>query len=168
MKEGDIILVSKPKKGLYNKIVPQGIRWFTQFEYHHAALVGIHNDELWIYESVFSGFKPTKSLAEYERYIIEDGINIKRIPKSRSLNITEFRKRLFELVGAPYDFMSLLIWHPIYQLSKRFGKSWWFGKRGPAAKNKSVCTESIAYIVGIPNWWTYTAKDLYDYYRNKI
>lgn len=165
MKEGDIILISKPKDSLYNRIVPPAIRWFTQFEYHHAAVIGLHKGELWVYESVFNGFKPTWKLQDYQLYLLENGIKSMVIPKHHQLNIYIFRERLYELTGAPYDFASLLIWHPIYQLSKRIGKSWWLGKRGPAAKNRSVCTESIAYIMGIDNWWTYTAKDLYEHYR---
>lgn len=172
MKEGTIILVSKPKKGknifetIYNNILPPLIRWFTKCEYHHVAIVVRREftDELWVYEAVFHGFKPTYKLSDYLARVEKENIDIvmatpKELPQ-------DFKQKLVDIIGTPYDFISLFLWQPIYQLTKRKNKAVWWGPLGDAAKLRTYCSEAVAYILGHEGWETWTAADFYDYYFN--
>lgn len=167
MTEGTVILVSQPKKGLYNRILPPLIRWFTDCEYHHVAVVGRRkedNNNLWVYEAVFKGFKPTYPIGMYYHRAKEK--NIKTIEITPNVDIATFRERLYEIQGSPYDFKSLLFYQVVFQLTRKlFGKGLWLGKRGPGAKNRTYCSEAIAYILGHENWETWTARDFINYYE---
>lgn len=183
MKEGTVILISKPKDSLYNKILPPAIRWFTECEYHHAAYVGLYNGELYVFESVLNGFKPTKSLNEYIKYIKENDIKVIYFNTDTHW-IYDLRQRLFEIHNAPYDFTSLFFYQIIYQLSKKLFTKYpkvkkyfkkfiikdgiWIGKKGNVAKNSTYCTESIAYILGLWNWEVYTCADFIKEYNEKL
>ncbi len=170
---GDVILVSKPRKGLYNQTVCQLIRFFTEFEYHHAAIACFRPDkqEIWIYEAVFNGFKPTYSLKDYLKRAKEKSIKLKILPfeNSQPVSRKDMQNRVYELCGSPYDYASLLFYQLIDKTClKLFNKNCWLGKCGPKAKGKTYCTEAVAYIRGYENWWNYTAKDLYDAYCKQL
>jgi len=164
MKEGIIILVSKPTDTLYNKIVPQLIRWFTQCEYHHVAVVAFNESkgELWIYESVFHGFKPTYSVKDYIKRVKKENIKVLLIENKELPD--DFYRKLKSIIGTPYNFLALLLHQPIYQIAKRFGKHLWIGAKSKKTWKRTYCSEAIAYLFGHENWETWTAKDFYNYY----
>lgn len=162
IKPGDTILISNYKKGLYNKIVPPAIRWFTGAEYHHSAVVGSLNGKPWIYEAVWNGFLPTISLDDFLSKVGKD-YDIIHFKKPTDIALKDVYRRLHEIHGAPYDYGALIIWQVVYQsIRKITGKGRWFGARGPKAKNKVYCTEANAYVYGFTKWWTYDPKKLYD------
>lgn len=171
MKKGTIILVDKPKTGrnfletVYNHILPVGIRWFTQCQYHHVAVVAYRKafDELWVYESVFHGFKPTYSVENYLKRIKDENINILTItPEELPEN---FDTKVEEIYGAKYDFLGVFFHQIVYQLGKRwFNKEIWLGSKGTGARLRSYCSESVAYIFGHEDWWRWTAADFYNHY----
>ena len=57
--------------------------------------------------------------------------------------------RALSKVGVtPYDFASLLIWQPIYILT---GK--WKGRTEDRADDRFYCSEYVAWVLGLENWW---------------
>lgn len=181
MKEGSIILVSKPKKRLYSRILPPAIRWFTDCEYHHGVIVGYYNNELWVYESVLNGFKPTMSLADYKMKLF--GKKYKAVFfHIDPLKIHWFRDELYKMKNTPYDFLELFIYQPIYQLTRKlftkypsikkllnkivYREGVWLGKLGRRALDHSVCTNTLAYLWKEDDWEVWTAADFYKKYKD--
>lgn len=168
--EGTVLMINNLSRNLYNRVIVDGIRFFTKCKYHHAGIVGLKDNELWVFEAVFRGFVPTKPLEEwlegegvrfdlaiFNPFKLEEGgdVNARTITYQQSL--FAIRERLYSITGSPYDFGSLLMWQIVYQLTGR-----WCGKRGQSALNRIYCTEAIAFILGFEKWWTYDPTKLYN------
>lgn len=156
---GDIVFISKKKKGIYNRIVPPIIRWATKTEYHHVGILNMYKGKLTVFEAVFKGFLPTQS---WEDYLKEEGkdydIMVFNKPNDAPENWSE---RLFNISGCPYDFGSLIVVQLLYQITRKlFGKGIWVGKKGTKALHKIYCTEAIAYIYMFDKWWKYAPNHL--------
>ena len=157
-KEGTVLMINSKLRNLYNRVVVDGIRFFTKCKYHHAGIVGKRGHELWVYEAVAKGFVPTKELSEWLK---DEGVRFELAVfnplDGMDTSLEVLRERLYSIAGSPYDFGSLIVWQVIYQLT---GK--WIGKRGQQALGRIYCTEGVAYIIGLENWWTYDPTKLYD------
>lgn len=164
LKTGDVILVSKQEASFLEKLICKGIRWFTEFEYHHAAIICYREakKELWVYEAVYNGFKPTYNLQDYFKRAENENIRTLILRKPENISEEQVIREVKDIEGSPYDFLSLLVWQPIDKLAlKLFKRHFWLGPQGPKAKNKTYCTNAIARVFGFENWWSMTSKDLY-------
>lgn len=160
--EGDIVMIDSSKGPITKTFVRKAIQFFTGAKYHHAGIVVFDKKEntLYIQESVFNGFIKTMPIKEY----IEKNKQYDLVVFRSSSKIQDFNIKLSILDQAPYDFSSLIIFQVIFQTIKKiFRKGLWLGRTGIAALNKVYCTEAIAFVIGMPKYWTVGPMQLYNY-----
>lgn len=149
-KDFTIILVHKLKVKSINDVPAPVIRLVTKCYYNHVAIVY----RGYVFEANSKGFEPSYSVEEYIKRI---GVDIEVAllePKVLPLGAKE---RLKEIIGKGYDFWSLLWFQVILAVT---GK--WLGHTQKFAKEKVYCSEAIAYILDLFQWWIYTPKMLLD------
>lgn len=75
---------------------------------------------------------------------------------------TEIRSKAISKIGStPYDFLSLIVWQPIYILT---GK--WHGRSKENADDRMYCSEYIAWLFNYENWWQLSPQAVYDIMEN--
>lgn len=128
----------------------RAIRRFTRSRVNHTALVIEVWGETFIIDAQRDGVN-LRPLKEWQKkynynYIISE-------PKT----FTKEQKQLaISMVGhTPYDFASLLWYQPLYIL---FGK--WYGKRKGDAKNRMFCSEFVAWVYELENWWKLSPQEV--------
>jgi len=144
-KEYDIIFIRNEKNvGLINYIFYYFIRFFLNSRYNHVAIVKKSDNKLWIFESVASGFIRTKTIDKFleEQKIYQREILIKRPKLKQIKNIdNNLDKIYYNNYNARYLYYLLNIKH------KHLEKS-------------TNCFQSIAFLLGIEQWWKIKPKDL--------
>jgi len=61
----------------------------------------------------------------------------------------DLRNRAVSKIGAtPYDFVSLILWQPIYILT-----GIWKGHTRSHAEDRMYCSEYVSWVYNLPNWW---------------
>lgn len=147
IKECDIILVHKLQIKSIGDLASPIIRKFTNCYYNHSAIVVKYLDELYVAEAVDNGFVPTTSLIEYLDAVGEKReIAILRIKPKYGYTTEKIYTNIKQLVNHKYGYGTLIFTQLVYQITKKlFGKGWWLGKSGNAAKRTVVCSEVIAY-----------------------
>lgn len=144
LQTGDIVLFRTPFKW-YNPISYLGaaIRFFTKYPYNHVGVVVSNWGKLFINEAIEKG---VISIPVENRFKGED-VLILRDP----IGIDEevFARRANSFLGnTGYDFTSLLMFQLIFQVTKT-----WIGRTQEKAKKRMYCSEYVAYLYGINNWW---------------
>jgi hypothetical protein len=121
--------------------------WFT-----HSAFRVIENGNYYIYEAQAKGihrigFEEWKLTYNYNYKVTEHEITTiqYRLMKSKE-GVTK------------YDYRSLLVAQPVYQLT--FGLIW-IGSRGASSTKEMYCSEFCAWVLDFPKWWTISPKNLY-------
>jgi hypothetical protein len=147
LKAGDIL--SCTGKSLLSK----AIKKISKSKYSHTALVVEIWGQLFIIDSQSRGttIKTIKDWTKKYNYSYDI---------SRPIEFTlEMKNRAIEKCGdTPYDFIGLIIFQPIMILT---GK--WLGKRGKKADKKLYCSEFISYVFEMPNRYSNTPQDVYDF-----
>ena len=137
LKTGDILHCTS------EGFIGRAIRWFTRSRVNHTALVIEVWNELFILDSQADGTN-MRPISEWNRKY-----NYSYIIDRPDEFTTKQRNKAVSVIGhTPYDFKSLLIYQPIYILT---GK--WRGKTKDAAKNRLYCSEYIAWVFNMPQWW---------------
>jgi hypothetical protein len=105
-------------------------------DFNHCQLVRDFGGRLYICESTISGFHVTRSL---DQWVAEQET------KKREFLVVDMdgydEKRFHSILGNRYD-----------------AKYWTTLLKIYSGEKSTNCFQSIAYIFGIPNWWTATAK----------
>lgn len=130
----------------------KAIQWFTKSRFNHTALVIEIWDTLFVIDSQKDGtnLRPLTEWLKKYKYTFE----VHR-PKDFT---TEHRERAVSKVGhTPYDFSSLLIYQPWYILT---GK--WKGRKKAKAAERLYCSEFVAWVFNIPEWWKMSPQALYE------
>ncbi|KAF5066668.1 Permuted papain-like amidase enzyme, YaeF/YiiX, C92 family [anaerobic digester metagenome] len=71
---------------------------------------------------------------------------------------TEIRSKAISKIGStPYDFLSLIVWQPIYILT---GK--WHGRGKKNAGKRMYCSEYIAWLFDFDYWWQLSPQAVYN------
>lgn len=139
---GDIILVHNYSDNL--NPLPILIQAFTKCYYHHCAIY--YGGD--VYESTAGGVKKGLPINQYlEGVGSHREIAILRIPNFNP-------SRLLEVLGQPYNFLSL----PEQVPNQLWG--FWVGDDNAKSKN---CSQLISYCLGLKDWAKWTPADVYKY-----
>lgn len=151
MKHGDVLSVNN------GKLLPRLICLFTGAKRSHAGIIVELCGELFFYDAAEGG----TLLRPLENYLSKPGKDIAVLrPKKPVLNLWHKCKKYS---GRPYGFGDLFIHHPWYiARSKVKEEPRWTGRGGHSGDKALVCTELVARIYDLPNWWRFTPKDLED------
>jgi len=146
------------------RLLSRAIRRVTRGRFNHTAIVVQWAGMLFIADSQNDGtqLRPFDEwTAKYGyKYIIHRSILYPDLTFQE--NLTE---RVLKVIGStPYDFKSLLWYYPRYVVSGR-----WRGKRKDAALKRMFCSEFVAYVHNVDNFWKISPQELYEILEdNKI
>lgn len=147
LETGDILSCKK------DRLISRIIRFVTRGEYNHTAIYLEIKGEPYIADSQAKGTNliPLKAWEEKWGYSYT-------VHRKRKINIAKIKKRALSKVGhTPYDFGALLH-HIHFALFNR-----WRGKRKEDAKDRMYCSEYVAWVFELHNWWKTTPQALFDY-----
>lgn len=158
VQEGDVVLFRTPFEPFYYpmSMLSTAIRFFTQCDYNHCAVVAKKDDRLVLIEAKAEGVvsNPVENVISRDH----DKIMILRM-SNPPVSVSE---KAISRIGVPYDYDVLLLFQVLYRLPKlitgRYGK--WYGPTGTDAAGEEVCSELVAYSYGFPEFWTYSASEL--------
>lgn len=158
MKTGDLILVHRIFKWYRPKsYLSAAIRWFTDFYWNHTAMIVVIDGLPYVIEAVGNGviLKPFVTWCQ-DKTIIYD---IKNIDADIQPN------EALKYLGHKYDFISLVFYQVIFQLTRKlFKKGIWIGRKGAKADKVLYCSELFATIHNIDNAERLTTADIYKLY----
>lgn len=146
MKNGDLLFCFR------DTTLSEAIQAGTQSQFSHVAGVRIEHGVVMIYDAQIDGFEGKTFKEWQERY----GYTyvIMRNPFLTNEIWNEQNARLNEIIGKPYDFMSLIVRKPfnigrqIANVFRRKDKPMW----NQVKPLKAVfCSEAWAYIIGLKN-----------------
>lgn len=158
--------LSHPFAWLYDRVVPPVICKLTKCKYHHSGVVDYLTEsgtgELYIWEAVADGFKPTQKATEWLNELTKKGYSI-QIWESKIKNESDYENlkwdlRLQNIRFSRYDYGSLLLFQLIYTI---FGR--WLGRTGVRSLTTIYCNEANAYLIGMPKYWQTHCKHLESY-----
>lgn len=156
IKTGDVLMVSS------SSWLSRQIQKITKSKWNHAGIFVWIWGELFIIEAERRGIQITKWTDK--KY---DGGNstkrkLMRMSPKKRLNQKEVATFMLPMCGTkPYDFMSLLLYQVIYNLT---GK--WIGRTREKAKGRFYCSEFTAYVYNHflgyfdNEWWKTSPKML--------
>lgn len=128
------------------------VRFFTGCRYNHAIIIHQINYIDCVIEAIEKGVYITP---------LEDWV--KKYPhelKYIDLPYKPDKKKLISSLGKSYDYTSLFKHQLKHQIQRWFGVKKWEGRTGEKAAEKLYCSELVAYVYGIPEWWRFTTADL--------
>ena len=153
LKTGDIILFRTPfvwyKPISYLTLI---IRAITHDYYNHAGIIIFNWSQLFINEAIGKGVVTSPISLSIKNYIIK----IVR-PKDQKYTEGEIATKANSKLGTGYDFLGLLFYQVIYQIKKK-----WYGYTQEYAEKNMYCSDYVAWIYNLKNWWTVTPKDIDD------
>jgi hypothetical protein len=147
---GDILLCRR--ETLLSKL----IRKFTKSKYNHVAIYV----EVWGEPFIIDAQAKGVNAISYEQWLKK--YKYRYTVYRHNLADTEcFKKdisiRAFSKIGfTGYDVLSLVWYQPRYIFT---GK--WKGKRNEDAIKRMYCSEYVAWVYELPNWWKLSPEDLY-------
>lgn len=136
-----------------NGWLARAIKKITKSKVNHTALAIECWGELFIIDSQKEGthLRPFNQWIDEMKYTYQ---------VSRPINFTSDQKnKAVSKIGfTPYDFMSLILWQPLYILT---GK--WHGHREDKATKRMYCSEYVAYVFDLPKWWDKSPQEVMGY-----
>ena len=149
LQKGDVL--SCISNGTLAKLIQK----FTKSRINHSAYVIEIWNELFIIDSQRDGTN-LRPIKEWERmYSYEYRVH-RRVELSKEEYQRQAEKAISKSGNTPYDFKSLLWYQPRYQI---FGK--WKGKKDEEAEGRMYCSEFVAWVLGMENWWELSPAELY-------
>jgi len=143
---GDILVCRR--KTLLSKV----IRKIAKSGYSHSATY-ING---YVYGSQIRGAQKLKFEDWLQKYDYEF-----EVYRNEEVNKELITKRAESKLGTKYDFLSLLFFQLIYNLT---GK--WWGLRREKAIKRLYCFEYTAWIFNFDNWWKMSPQDFYNKLKN--
>lgn len=153
MKSFDIGLVRRKLTWHPASWLSAGVRFFTGSRYNHSFLFYSINHVMCVIEATERGviitpFQEWQTLYPHELRVI------------RLTKYTPDEKKIVSALGRYYDFTSLFRHQVKHQIQRWFGVKKWTGRTGEKAAEKLYCSELIAYVFNVPEWWRFTTADL--------
>lgn len=138
------------------RIISKAIRLFTKSKYSHTAVVVETWGALYVVDAQRNGVNPRPLKEWLEEYSYK--IEVSR-PSEFFFPIKELSIKAFSKVGfTEYDLASLFFYQPVYLFT---GK--WKGRDHADAEGRMYCSEFVAWLFEMPNYWIMTPKDVYQY-----
>lgn len=137
-----------------NRLLSKLIMKFTKSRFSHTAIVIECWGQLYIVDAQKNGVnpRPIKEWLKEFGYYFE--VSRPSVIENKEVSIKAFSK-----VGSTkYDFISLFWYQPKYILT---GK--WKGKPSETADSRMYCSEYVAWIYEIPNWWKLSPQEVFIY-----
>lgn len=127
------------------------IRLFTGVRYNHAGVVVENWGTLFINEALGNGIR-ARPLKKYLHRPSSSYLILR--PKNPYFNERFFAVTANDLLGTKYGFKDIFYqaWYRVTGV--------WHGRTEAKAANAMVCTEYVAYLHGLRQWWKYSAKEL--------
>lgn len=119
------------------------IRVITRGFYNHEAICIKLEDNYWVIQAVRTGV----TITEYNTWLTQGNRQTYYIPVNpERYNLQQVKKTALEQIGKKYDYMSLLVYLPLFIITKR-----WFGRTGQRSHRRLYCYELVSYILGEPD-----------------
>ncbi|MBN1989007.1 MAG: hypothetical protein JW783_06425 [Bacteroidales bacterium] len=135
-----------------DRLLSRIIRTFTKGRVNHTALAIEVWDELFIIDAQKDGIN-LRPIDEWNRKYTYSY----RVHRPKEFT-TEIRIKAVSKIGStPYDFLSLIVWQPIYILT---GK--WHGRGKKNAGKRMYCSEYIAWLFDFDYWWQLSPQAVYN------
>lgn len=143
LKIGDLILFRS------QSFLAKAIRWIAQIKYNHVG-VAVENWDAWVVnEAIGRGVLPSP----IENRLQGKTICIRRTKLYSPTNDIEKKAlaiKFNSILGVTkYDFIALLVYQLVYQLTKQLGfnkgKGYWIGRKGKDAEKRMYCYEYAAW-----------------------
>lgn len=138
-----------------NTFIAKCIKLFTKSRFNHTAMVV----EIWGVICIIDSQNDGTNIRTFEQW--KKKYNYKYEVTTLNLSDQEKRemsKKALSMVGVTkYDFVSLLIWQPMYIL---FGK--WHGKKNASANKRMYCSEFVAWVLGLDRYWALSPQDVFE------
>lgn len=129
----------------------------TRCKYSHAAIIGNHRDSQWIFEAVKTGVERNdinKRIKNHSIAILEPNFNFNKYNiSSKAIGEWAWDK---ETRCSEYDFLAVFAIQPIFILT---GK--WIGRKSPGPNRKFYCSEFVAWLFELPQWWDWSPNSFY-------
>jgi hypothetical protein len=162
LKTGDVLLVHHHFAFHWKRIAQSIIRMLTVSSFDHASIVLIEDGKTFVVEAQFD-LGITK--VPFEQWLLDGKktvvVSRRDIPvpahiMSSLVNMYVDRK--------PYDYLAL--WQQLwYQMSRRLRLNIpWFGRtENGKASDRFYCSEFVAFVHDLEDWWMMTPDDLFDH-----
>lgn len=149
LSHGDILHCSS------NGFLGRCIKFVTRSTINHTAIVLLIDGEVFISDSQQNGtnlktLENWNNAYNYQYKIHRYKFNSEKWGRS-------LRVRALSKIGITgYDFASLLIWQPIYLLTRK-----WYGRKEGKAEKRMYCSEYVGYCHDIPEFWKHNPDELF-------
>lgn len=143
-----------------NGVLGKSIRTLTKSEFNHTAFVIVIEDITFVIEAQGNGV----NLKTYDSWIKEYNYSyILHRYKYHNAEYGKFvRARALSKTGVTgYDIGSLTVFQPVYLLTNK-----WIGRTKEDAENRFYCSEFVAWVIGIEEFWKYNPDMLYKLLNN--
>lgn len=151
LKHGDILHCRS------NGVLGRIIRKITSSDFNHSATVIKIDGEIFVSGSQSNG----TNLKTFENWMHKYNYEfvVSRYKHTTQNWGKNYRKRALSVVGVTgYDYASLILWQPIFMLTKK-----WKGRKAEKAAKRMYCSEYVAFCHNIPNWFEMNPGMLYDF-----
>jgi hypothetical protein len=147
LKPGDVLHCTS------DKILARAIQFFTKSRISHTATVVDIWGKLFIVDSQRDGTNPRPLKEWIEKYSYKY-----KIHRPLEIDIVKYHIKVASKIGfTPYDFASLLIYQPWYQIT---GK--WIGKTNKESDKKMYCSEFVAWLNDLPEYWRLSPNQVFE------
>lgn len=153
MKNFDIGLVRRKFTWHPGSWLSAAVRFFTGSRYNHSFLFYTIGRVDCVIEATERGVYITPFQEWQKKYPHE--LRVIRLTK-----YTGDPKKLVSSFGKYYDYTSLFRHQVVHQIQRWFGVKKWKGRTGEKAAEKLYCSELVAYVFNVPEWWRFTTADL--------
>lgn len=136
-----------------SRALARAIQWFTKSRINHTATVVEIWGELFIVDSQRDGTnpRPVKQWLEKFNYTY-------KIHRPKEIDIVKYQIKVASKIGfTPYDFASLLIYQPWYQLTGR-----WIGKTKADSEKRMYCSQFVAWLNDLPKYWELSPNQVFE------
>lgn len=144
-------------------VLAKSIMFMTQSEFSHSAIFYRSHKGLFVVDAQKDGFQ----MRSFENWQKDYGYKFKLTRTFKDTHKIE--DRIEDLIGTtPYDFESLILRQPVKIIRQHLNKirkndkePW--KNRGERENDRMVCSEAVAYCLGIPTAYQLSPQELWEY-----
>ena len=130
--------------------LPTAISLFTNSHITHTCVKVNENGEDVIYEMQENGLTRKLEASWKEKY------NYKYVTTYHQITPFKYNWLKSKQGVLPYDKGTLIVSQPLLQL---FGI--WVGRKQKSTRDGMICSELVAFLLGVEKWWLQSPKSLY-------